>query len=364
MPKAKYVYQPDYAVHPGEILGEHLEALQMSQAELARRCNRSPKLISEIISGKAPIEPATAVHLEKALGLNARIWLGIEADYRLHLQREVEAQGAARQKVWAKNFPVGELAKRGAISKSAKKVDIVGAVLRFFGVGSIDAWDATYGEKLLSSVAYRHSPSFRSNRYALATWLRLGEIEAEGISTGPYNKPSFLKALAGIRRLTATQSTESLDTTQKLCAEAGVALAIVKPLPKTSLHAVTRWISTKKAVIQLTARHMRDDQLWFSLFHEAAHLVLHGKRQMFVQTKDKQATEQEEQANRWATNFLISPKDWRTFSDAREFTAGDVASFADKQGISPGIVVGRLQHEERIPWSHLNDLKASLEWKA
>ena len=112
----------------------------MSQAKLARRCNRSPKLISEIISGKAPIEPATAVHLEKALGLNARIWLGIEADYRLHLQREVEAQGAARQMAWAKNFPVGELAKRGAISKSAKKADIVGAVLRFFGVGSVDAW--------------------------------------------------------------------------------------------------------------------------------------------------------------------------------------------------------------------------------
>ena len=92
MPKAEYVYQPDYAVHPGEILGEHLKALQMSQAELARRCNRSSKLISEILSGKAPIEPATAVHLEKALGLDARIWLGIEADYRLHLQRQEEAQ--------------------------------------------------------------------------------------------------------------------------------------------------------------------------------------------------------------------------------------------------------------------------------
>ncbi len=364
MAKSTYIYQPDYAVSPGEILVEHLEALQMSQAELARRCNRSPKLISEIISGKAPIEPATDVHLEKALGLNARIWLGIEADYRLHLQREVEAQGAARQKVWAKNFPVGELAKRGAISKSAKKVDIVGAVLRFFGVGSIDAWDATYGEKLLSSVAYRHSPSFRSNRYALATWLRLGEIEAEGISTGPYNKPSFLKALAGIRRLTETQSTESLDTTQKLCAEAGVALTIVKPLPRTSLHAVSRWLSPKKALIQLTARHMRDDQLWFSLFHEAAHILFDGKSRVFLHSRGDQPEEFEERANRWAADFLIPRGDWRTFSDAREFTAGDVAAFADKQGVSPGIVVGRLQHEERINWSNLNNLKATLEWKA
>ena len=343
---------------------EHLEALQMSQAELARRCNRSSKLISEIISGKAPIEPATAVNLEKALGLDARIWLGIEADYRLHLQRQEEAQEAENQQAWAKSFPVSELVKRGVMSKPASKAEKVGAVLRFFGVGSIDAWEATYGEKLLSNVAFRHSPSYGSDRFALATWLRLGEIEAEGIATQPYDKPSFLKALAEIRRLTAAQSTESLETTQRLCSEAGVALAIVKPLPGTSLHAATRWLSPKKALIQLTARYMRDDQLWFSLFHESAHVLLHGKRQMFVQTKDKQATEQEEQADRWAANFLISPKDWRTFSDVREFTAGDVAAFADKQGVSPGIVVGRLQHEERINWSNLNNLKATLEWKA
>ena len=364
MTKATYIYQPDYAVPPGEILEEHLDALQMSQADLARRCNRSPKLISEILSGKAPVEPATAIQLEKALGLDARIWLGIEADYRLHLQREIEAQNAAEQVAWAKNFPVGELAKRGAISKSAKKVDTVGAVLRFFGVGSIDAWEATYGEKLLPQVAFRHSPSYCSDRFVLATWLRLGEIRAEGISTQPYDKSSFINALAEIRRLTAAQSTESLEFTQRLCAEAGVALAIVKPLPKTSFHAVSRWLSPKKALIQLTARYMRDDQLWFSLFHEASHILFDGKSRVFLHSKEDQPEEFEEKADRWAANFLISRSDWRTFSDALDFDAGDVVAFADKQGISPGIVVGRLQHEERINWSNLNNLKATLEWNA
>ena len=182
--------------------------------------------------------------------------------------------------------------------------------------------------------------------------------------TEPYYKQSFIKALVEIRRQTAAQSTESLDTTRRLCVQAGVALTIVKPLPRTSLHAVSRWLSPKKALIQLTVRHMRDDQLWFSLFHEAAHILFDGKSRVFLHSRGDQPEEFEERANRWAADFLIPSGDWRTFSDAREFTAGDVASFADKQGISPGIVVGRLQHEERIPWSHLNDLKASLEWKA
>ena len=84
MPTKVYAYGPDYAVPPGRVLGERLEAHGISQAELGRRCGRSPKLISEIISGKAPIAPKTALQFEKVMGLDAGIWLGIEADYRSH----------------------------------------------------------------------------------------------------------------------------------------------------------------------------------------------------------------------------------------------------------------------------------------
>ena len=81
-------FKPDYAVPPGWVLQEHLEVLDMSQAEFARRCDRSAKLIREIIAGKASIDPQTALQFEKVLGLKAHIWLGIETDYRLHLARK------------------------------------------------------------------------------------------------------------------------------------------------------------------------------------------------------------------------------------------------------------------------------------
>ncbi|MDA7988326.1 MAG: HigA family addiction module antitoxin [Alphaproteobacteria bacterium] len=81
-------YNPDYATSPGWILGEHLEVLDISQAELARRCGLSPKLISEIISGKARVTPKTAIQFEKELGLAAEIWLNLESNYQLHLLRK------------------------------------------------------------------------------------------------------------------------------------------------------------------------------------------------------------------------------------------------------------------------------------
>ena len=89
-----YRYEPDYAVPPGWILEEHLEARGLSHAAFARRCRRSPKLIGEIVAGKAPVEPETALRFEKVLGLDAGIWLGIESNYRLHMARMAEARDA------------------------------------------------------------------------------------------------------------------------------------------------------------------------------------------------------------------------------------------------------------------------------
>ncbi len=80
-------YRPDYAVPPGWVLEERLEVQGISHAEFARRCGRSAKLISEIIAGKAPLEPETALQFEKVLGVDASIWLGIEADYQRHRAR-------------------------------------------------------------------------------------------------------------------------------------------------------------------------------------------------------------------------------------------------------------------------------------
>ena len=362
MAKAIYRYEPDYAVSPGEVLGEHLEARDLSQAEFARRCGRSPKLISEIIAGKAPVEPRTALQFERTLGMDADIWLGIESDYRLHLERQAQKAEDAKLQDWAKRFPYSELAKRGCVPnlKPSARSEMVSALLAFFGVASIDAWRGKW-EK--TAVAYRHSPSFQSDEGALATWLRMGEVEAENADFADYRKPVFRRALTEIRALTRGASTETISEAQRLCRESGVFLAIVKPIPKTALSGAARWLTPRKAIIQLTARHMSDDHLWFSLFHEAAHILLHGKNEIFVHENNGKTTELDAEADRWAADFLIPRPAWDGFAQSQRFTRADVLEFAEEQGIAPSIVVGRLQHEGRIGWnSALNRLKMRLKW--
>jgi HTH-type transcriptional regulator/antitoxin HigA len=76
-------WNPDFAVPPGEYLAEQLDARGWSLTELARRCGKSPKMISAIINNKNPIEPDTALALERVLGVKAEIWNGLESDWRL-----------------------------------------------------------------------------------------------------------------------------------------------------------------------------------------------------------------------------------------------------------------------------------------
>ena len=361
MATATNQFSPDYVVPPGWILEERLEVEGISHAEFARRCGRSPKLISEIISGKAPLEPGTALQFEKVLGVDASIWLGIESEYQLSRARKAEAETAAASAQWVKAFPVRDLVKRGCFQRPESDIDAVSKLLAFFRVGSVDAWTARYG---LANVAYRHSPKFRSDEAALATWLRLGEIDAESQECEEYNESRFKHAVRTIRGLTREPIVEAIQQTERLCNEGGVALVLVQPLPRTALSGAAWWLSPRKAVIQLTARHKTNDHLWFSFFHEAAHILLHSKKGVFVDEANGNGDEQETEANEWASNILVPRSAWEEFVFTSPCSAQVVRAFAEEQGIAPGIVVGMLQHKELLPWTHLNGLKVRLDWKS
>ena len=362
-----YSYEPDYAVPPGWVVEEHLQSQRLSHAEFAKRCGRSAKLISEIIAGKAPVEPKTALQFEKVLGLDASIWLGIEARYQLHKAREVEAREAEAKEAkgsvsWAKTFPVKELIKRGGMGKPSSESDTVSKLLAFFRVGSIEAWRMKYEQM---NVVYRHSPSFESVETVLATWLRLGELEAERRECADYNAAQFKQALREIRGLTQTPVVPALEKAQQLCNGAGVVLALIKPFPKTAISGAAWWLTPRKAVIELSIRHKTDDHLWFSLFHEAAHVLLHNKKTVFVEAEQKgEDTDIETEADKWASDFLIPRPRWEQCIAAASYREGFIRRFAEEQEIAPGIIVGRLQHEGRLSWqTPLNKLKVRLKWK-
>lgn len=358
----RYQYQPDHAAPPGALIQDQLDALDISGRELARRCGRSPKLIAEIITGKAPIEPETALQLERVLETSASIWLGMEANYRLHLARSKEQPALADHIGWAKSFPLKELAKRDLLKLKADAAAQVREVLRFFGCGSVEACEDRFDE--LTAAAFRHSPSFPSDRAALLAWLRIGDLLAEETETTDYDRASFLAALKWIRGLTLQPIEVFLPEIQKRCAGAGVVFVLERSLPKVALSGVSRWLSPRRALIQQTARHLSNDHFWFTFFHECAHLLLHSRKAIFLDGKgiSNAAAELEAEADDWASDFLIPSDALTQFITRFTYAKGELVEFAAKHGVAPGIVVGQLQHRKVLHHAQMNRLKQRYAW--
>ena len=119
-------------------------------------------------------------------------------------------------------------------------------------------------------------------------------------------------------------------------------------------------------MIMLSLRYKTDDHLWFTFFHEAAHILLHGKREVFLEDDDEVSEDvraKEEEADRFASDFLIPPETLRRFHPrGAHISHEDIIEFAQQLGIAPGIVVGRLQHEKIVPLQTFNHLKQRYHW--
>jgi len=352
-------YVPDFVSPPGETLMEILEEHGMSQAELAERTGRPKKTINEIIKGKAAITSETALQLERVLGAPASFWNDREQHYRESLARQAERESLSGQVSWLNQFPIKAMVEFGWLPRSDDPVEMLRNVISFFGIASPIQWHEIWQKP---GVAFRKSPAFESDPFAVSVWIRQGEIEAQKIECQPYNTDRFLVALQSIRTLT-THSPEIFQIEMvRLCAEAGVAVVFIPQLPKARVSGATRWLAPTKALIQVSLRYKSDDQLWFSFFHEAGHILKHGKRDIFIEGGGEQ-NGKEEEANRFAADFLIHPREYRRFT-ARTgyYSKVEIRDFATQLGIAPGIVVGRLQHDGKLPPQNCNDLKQSLQW--
>ncbi|HYN77202.1 MAG TPA: HigA family addiction module antitoxin [Lamprocystis sp. (in: g-proteobacteria)] len=351
-------FEPDYVIPPGEILVEYLDSLGMTQRDLAARTGLTPKTVNEIVQGKAPITAETALKLERVLGRPAHFWQNLDSLYQAARVRGQEQAHLAGDLHWLKRLPVAEMAKLGWLPKVADPCTQLDLVLRFFGISSVTQWAVLWDGQ---GVAYRRSPRFETHPEAVSAWLRQGELEARGIPCAPFDKAGFRAVLDEARGLTREPPEVFQSKLVHLCASAGVAVTFVPELPKTGVSGATRWLTPDKALIQISLRYKSDDQLWFTFFHEAGHVLLHGKKEVFIEG-DGGDEDKEHEANRFAADYLIPPVALRRLLAGGRPTLAQVATFADAVGISPGIVVDRLQKEKLYDYRVGNGLKRRFQW--
>jgi addiction module HigA family antidote len=353
--------------HPGEVVADYLEFHGWAQRDLARRTGLTPKTISEICNGKAPVTAPTALALEKVLQRPAHFWLNLQRQFDEAEARHYEIAKSVQWLDWAHKFPLKEMQKLRFLKVGKSEVE---TLLNFLGVSSPESWNAVWSA---SDVAFRQTRKFTTSVESISVWVRETELVAADLQTADFNEQLLRSSIEELRRLTRMRANEVMEPIQKICAAAGVAVVWVPELPHCGISGCARWLSDKTALIGLTLRYKTDDQMWFTFFHELGHVLLHRKKKSFVldnaasdlsdKVVDPEMQQYEGEANQFAGDSLIPPAALGEFVRKKTFTNEDIHDFAEAIGVGPGIVVGRLQRERLLARHQGNALKQKLNWQ-
>lgn len=350
-------FAPDWISPPGETIDALITERGLTLSEFAKRAKISNELVKNLLQGRVAITLGIARKLNRHLGASVEFWIARDHMYRAR----VDAKLVAEEKTWISALPIKEMTKYGWLTPHPRAEDEVSACLQFFGVPDVSSWHKMCSSKL-REYAFRTSASFDQQDAAVVTWIRQGEREADEISCTDWSPSAFRESLDEIRKLTRIKDPKVfIPKLRDICSAAGVAQVAVRCPPGCRASGATRFVSSKKALLLLSFRYLSDDQFWFSFFHEAGHLLLHGTDRLFLEGDGVDLTSEESEANAFAKEILI-PENFRDQLGAIPLNAQAIIRFSTRINIASGIVVGQLQHRGRLRPNQLNSLKRRYRW--
>ena len=332
---------------PGRRLQDELDARGWTQQDLARVIARPPQMISEIINAKKQITPETALELGEAFETSADYWNKLEADYQLSLAKEKPRDNSISKRSHLFGLaPIREITKNGWLKATTDTDELERELCSFLEINSIY-------ESPAIAVYFRqthletHSPETR----AQIAWVTRVRKLAKKQSVGRFDSEQLKDVISSLLHLTYEH--EGIRKVPRLLKEAGIRFVVVPHLSKTYLDGAAFYLAEDKPVIALTLRYDRVDNFWFVLLHELAHIYKSHHDVLADKVEGQDDNEVEAEANTCARNWLVPTGAYQSFVETSflGFNDEDILKFSAEIRRHPGIVVGRLQRDELLPYS-------------
>jgi len=350
-------FSPKWLSPPGDTIADLMGERSVSLGSLASRLACSPSELQDLIVGETRLTSRLADALMEHLGGSKEFWLRRD---HLYWEERGKVDIGSASKGWLQTLPIRDMRRWGWLGDAATKEEILSSCLAFFGVRDVLSWHLQY-KNLLQTAAFRTSPTYSSESASVLAWLRQGEIQAERIHCARWNPTGLERSLPALRKLTRKRSPSSfLPELIGICAANGVAFSLARCPSGCRASGAARFLGSGKASITLSFRYLTDDHFWFTLFHEIGHLLLHSEDSLFIED-GAAADSREKEANGFASCTLI-PEELAEELPGLPTDRLSVRAFARRAGVSPGIVVGQLQHHKLLRYNELNALKVHYAW--
>ncbi len=301
--------------------------------------------VSEVLSGKRAITMSMARALHQHLGIPAHVLL----------QEPGASLPDTLPSLEYTRFPLRAMAKAGWIPDvpdlPEQAEELVTGLMERAG-----------GRAFAAAPLYRKNDSRRVNaktdEYALKAWCwQVMATARERPSSVAYQRgavtPEFLGEVAQLSKFE-----DGPPRARDLLAGRGIGFEYLPHLRRTHLDGAAFRLFDGRPVIGMTLRHDRIDNFWFTLLHELAHVSLHlegcGDEAAFVDDHSLRSVEagagssgdsKERDADRLAGEALIPGEVWEASRVRENPSPNGVINLAQRLGIHPAIIAGRIRHE-------------------
>ena len=360
MSSSSFQHEAGWLSPPGQTIIAMLEELEWSVEDFADQIGHSAKVAQRLIDGAHAIDRGMATRLVRALGATEGFWLAREYDYRASVSEPENSEVGSLDEL-IERLPVKDMTKLGWVNAMDSPESRIVECLSFFGVSSFAQWQGRYLHAF-DEAAYRKSALQGCCEVATTAWLRQGERATKDTVVADWSADKLKTQIDSFKRLTWFKDPKLfLPRIEALLAEAGVKFAAVRTPKGCTASGAVRLLDGRTPHIQLSFRYLSDDQFWFSLFHEIAHLLLHNERMPFIERDDMRETVQETEANEFAASIIVPPEYREEFLSLGG-SRFPIIQLAKKVGVAPGLIVGQLQHQGMIRYNQMQHLKRRYRW--
>ena len=245
-------FNPNWASMPGDTIANILNERKVSLLDFSKMMESNLAEINSLLHGYISINEPIANRLNKCIGGSPEFWLRREEQYR----SDVKRLGETEKKKWINELPVADMIRLKWIPKGG---DVGESLLKYFAVPDVWTWRKKYSD-IFSVVSFRKSEKLLSAPGPLLSWLRQGEIQAEGMKCEIWDRERFHGMLPQLKKLTRLKNPKSfLPKLQHECAKCGVALTIAPTPAGCAASGLAKFVTSQKAIILLSFRYKSDD---------------------------------------------------------------------------------------------------------
>lgn len=350
-------FNPRWASPTGDTIRDVLEVKGLRHDEFAALLGVDSVSVEQLLEGSLEISVGMAASLTEHLGGSVHFWMARESDYRQDLRRLRDSE------LVESRLPLKHMMFHGWLQASDDWAERVDTVRDFFGAHPgqdlAEAIDA-----ITQKVRLRPSQTFGVEIDGLASWLRQAQREAKDLRPQVWDPAGLRSRLSQLKQLSKLRDIqEALASARALLHSHGIALFVIPAPPGVPVSGAATSDIDGSRLIVLSGRYRSDDHLWFTFFHELGHHLDADHQGVACGDPllDTNSEPAEIRADRFAAEVLLPHQAVQGLRPPR--TVRQLVALARAHDVSPGVVLGQLQHRGIVDFGRLEKAKRRYDWQ-